>query len=84
MNSPKAKTKPSADVGSSSAKAGGTPVKGRPNPYHNLELATQSTSVEIESVSAQSEKNVLAEPVPKRGQQYRALQAALKKGEKNE
>ena len=59
--------------------AGPSPVKAKPNPYHNLEYVTTHTSVQVESLSSSEECDTLACPAPRREQQYRAWQAALKR-----
>jgi len=49
------------------------------NMYHNVEWLVHNSTAEIESVSEEEPPNQVALPTPRREQQYKAYEAALKR-----
>ena len=83
---PKAKgSEPSEPVSkaSSSSSAPHEPqVKAMPNPYMSYQYCAEHSSVTIEEVSTSSECEQVAIPHPKRHQQFKAYDAAMKRQKK--
>ena len=77
-----AKASSSKASSSSSAPMVEPQVKAMPNPYMSVQYCQEHSSVTIEEVSTSSECEQVAIPHPKRHQQFKAYDAAMKRQKK--
>ena len=77
---PKAKgSEPSEPVSKATSSAPQPNVKAMPNPYISYQYCAAHSSVTIEELSSSSECEQIAIPHPKRHQQFKAWDAAMKR-----
>ena len=76
------KAKGSEPVSKATSSAPQPNVKAMPNPYMSYQYCAEHSSVTIEEVSTSSECEQVAIPHPKRHQQFKAYDAAMKRQKK--